>query len=125
MSNKEIGPSFIDELKEYGNLVGQHFSWTPDGTLAFFEDTPAAVITGVKSVYAAHDPSRFSWCEYQEKALAALTDSDRTILRCYENSVIIPAEWAEYRKELRSILSSTSGDPTKELPVAPIYPEGT
>lgn len=54
---KKIGPSFIDELAAHGGLIGEHFSWQPEeGTLEFFEDTPAAVRGGVEAVYAAHDP---------------------------------------------------------------------
>lgn len=61
-TQKEIGPSFYQELAAYGvandiALVGQHFNWQPDGTLEFFSDTPTAVIAGVKAVYVAHDPA--------------------------------------------------------------------
>jgi hypothetical protein len=55
---KQIGPSFIDELTAYGGLVGQHFTWQPDGTIEFFDDTPPAVVRGVQAVYAAHDPTK-------------------------------------------------------------------
>lgn len=58
MTQKEIGPTFSAELAEYGGLVGQHFSWRPDGTIEFFEDTPNAVQAGVEAVYAAHDPTK-------------------------------------------------------------------
>ncbi|PRZ56560.1 hypothetical protein BX589_101210 [Paraburkholderia fungorum] len=58
---KSIGPTFFNELQAYQaangvNLIGQHFSWCTDGTLNFFDDTPANVVTGVQSVYAAHNP---------------------------------------------------------------------
>lgn len=61
MAQKTIGPTFSSELIAYGEangavLAGQHFSWCADGTLDFFDDTPAAVVTGVKAVYAAHNP---------------------------------------------------------------------
>jgi hypothetical protein len=58
MTQQLIGPSFTDELKAYGGLVGQHFTWSPDGTIEYFSDTPASVVAGVESVYAAHDPAK-------------------------------------------------------------------
>ncbi|MGO4326652.1 hypothetical protein AB4Z48_17635 [Cupriavidus sp. 2TAF22] len=54
---KPIGPTFFDELKAYGGLIGEHFSWTPLGNIEFFDDTPEAVKVGVQAVYAAHDPT--------------------------------------------------------------------
>jgi hypothetical protein len=53
---KAIGPGFATELKAAG-LLGQHFSWQPDGTLEFFADTPPAIVAAVQAVYAAHDPA--------------------------------------------------------------------
>lgn len=59
MAQKAIGPTFSAELAAYGGaLIGSHFSWRPDGTIEFFEDTPPDVIEGVNAVYAAHDPSK-------------------------------------------------------------------
>jgi hypothetical protein len=56
-------------------------------------------------------------------ARAALDTSDRTIIRCYEHGVAVPAEWTAYRAALRSIVS---GDATTTvLPTAPAYPAGT
>lgn len=125
MAQKAIGPSFFDELSAVGGLVGQHFTWDDLGNLYFFDDTPAAVADGVKAVYAAHDPSRPSWATYKASAQSALDDSDITILRCYENGVTVPAEWTAYRKALRAIVSSQSGDAAKSLPTRPTYPVGT
>jgi hypothetical protein len=65
------------------------------------------------------------WAVYQVGAQVALTDSDTTILRCYENSVTVPAVWATYRKALRAIIGATTGDATQPLPVRPAYPAGT
>jgi hypothetical protein len=66
-----------------------------------------------------------AWHDYQVKAQAALNKSDVTMLRCVENSVSVPANWALYRKSLRAILSAPTGDPTQPLPVQPPYPQGT
>lgn len=60
MTQKAIGQSFYDELLAYGGLVGQHFTWSPDGTIEFFDDTPQSVIDGVLAVYEAHDPTAIS-----------------------------------------------------------------
>lgn len=73
MDQKEIGPSFVDELATHGGLLGQHFSWMGDGTIEFFEDTPAEVVTGVQAVYAAHDPSKLSVAEITTQKAALMT----------------------------------------------------
>lgn len=65
------------------------------------------------------------WRLYQAKALDALNESDVTILRCVENGVAVPAAWAQYRKSLRAIVSSASGDPSVPLVARPPYPTGT
>jgi hypothetical protein len=125
MTQKSIGPSFVDELTAHGGLVGEHFSWDSDGNLYFFEDTPAAVAIGVEAVYAAHDPSKQSWSSYRSIAKVALDESDTTIMRCYENALPVPLEWAAYRKALRAIVGAESGDATKPLSTRPQYPSGT
>lgn len=125
MAQKSIGPSFAEELGAVGGLLGHHFSWDESGNLFFFEDTPDVVIAGVKSVYAAHDPSKPSWASRQAAARAALDDSDTSIMRCYENAVPVPAAWVDYRKSLRAIVSASSGDSLLELPAKPPYPSGT
>ncbi len=66
-----------------------------------------------------------AWPIYQASAQAALTESDKTILRCYENAVAVPAAWATYRKALRAIVGAASGDPAQPLPTKPAYPAGT
>lgn len=53
-----IGPTFAKELDEHGGLLGEHFTWTNEGAIEFFDDTPQDVIDGVKAVYAAHDPTK-------------------------------------------------------------------
>jgi len=54
------------------------------------------------------------------QAQALLSASDITVLRCYENSVPLPASWVMYRKELRNIISGTSIAGT--IPTRPAYP---
>ena len=66
-----------------------------------------------------------AWAAYQASAQLMLDKSDRTVLRCVENGVAVPAVWTTYRKALRAIISSASGDPTQPLPAAPAYPAGT
>lgn len=56
-----------------------------------------------------------------ESAKSALTDSDITVVRCYEHSVAVPAEWTAYRTALRSVVNGTSDT----LPAKPTYPAGT
>lgn len=125
MTQKIIGPSFYDELVTFGGLVGQHFTWTAEGDIEFFEDTPQAVIDGVTAVYAAHTPDKPSWSNLKLQAQAALDCSDVTIMRCAESAISVPSEWAIYRKALRAIVGAEAGDASKGLPVKPPYPKGT
>lgn len=125
MNQKQIGPSFYDELVAHGGLVGEHFTWSSDGAIEFFDDTPQAVIDGVNTVYAAHDPTKASWSAYRENAKAMLADSDEVIMRCYENGVAVPADWVSYRKALRTIVGASAGDSNQPLPTKPAYPVGT
>ncbi|WYX18887.1 hypothetical protein WJ973_23585 [Achromobacter xylosoxidans] len=53
---KSIGPSFSDELARKG-LLGEHFSWRPNGEIEFFDDTPEHVQSEVMAVYAQHNPA--------------------------------------------------------------------
>jgi hypothetical protein len=66
-----------------------------------------------------------AWAAYQVQARNALSLSDITVLRCYENSIALPAEWVTYRKSLRSIINSSIGDATQPLPIKPDYPSGS
>lgn len=125
MTQKAIGPTFFDELVAYDGLVGEHFTWSPDGTIEFFEDTPQAVIDGVLAVYAAHDPSQPLWGDLRLQAQAALDCSDITIIRCAENATPVPPNWVAYRKALRAIVGAETGDAPEGLPVKPPYPTGT
>ena len=59
---------------------------------------------------------------YPQQAQAALDSSDITLLRCVENGIAIPAEWAAYRKTLRAIIE---GSQTGPLPSRPAYPAGS
>lgn len=56
-------------------------------------------------------------------ARAALDTSDRTIIRCYERAVAVPADWTAYRAALRTIVSGSAT--TTPLPAMPAYPAGT
>jgi len=73
---------------------------------------------------AAIQASR-AWAAYQDTARAALAKSDLTVMRCTENSIVVPIAWATYRSALRAILGAPSGDPNQPLPVRPDYPAGT
>jgi hypothetical protein len=125
MTQKAIGPSFSDELALHGGLVGEHFTWSPDGTIEFFEDTPVSVISGVEAVYAAHDPKNPTWDSIRHSAQTELNNSDVTVIRCVESDIPVPADWVAYRKSLRAIVGAESGDATKEFPIKPPYPEGS
>ena len=122
---KNIGPSFSDELQSAG-LLGLPFSWSADGTITFDPALPPDKQAAVEAVYAAHSPTTPSWAVYQAEAKALLDQSDVTIARCVENSVTVPSAWASYRKALRLIVGAqTPGDATQPLPSRPSYPAGT
>lgn len=53
------------------------------------------------------------------RALAALTKSDITIIRCAESNTPVPAAWATYRQALRAIIGGAHAD---ALPAQPAYP---
>lgn len=95
-----------------GNADYQSYlTWLAEGNTPIEADVPAAAQL---------------WAEYQAKAQALLDKSDIVVLRCYEASVTVPAEWVTYRKDLRVIIAAESGDPTAALPTRPEkYPAGT
>ena len=55
------------------------------------------------------------------RATIALTESDRTLLRCFEADISLPTEWKDYRSALRKIIRAGSGT----IPVRPPFPPGT
>lgn len=97
---------------------------TPDAYAALVAAIAAKEVTVNPYVAPVASPAQL-WTGYQAQAQAALAESDKTILRCYENAVAVPAAWTTYRNALRAIISATSGDPTQLLPVRPAYPSGT
>lgn len=56
-----------------------------------------------------------------KRAHVALDASDKTILRCLERGVPIPAEWTAYRAALRTVISKQTGD----MPKRPAFPKST
>ncbi|MDR3373158.1 MAG: hypothetical protein P4L98_05450 [Ancalomicrobiaceae bacterium] len=87
------------------------------------------------------DPANRDWQAYQEwlaegnlpvpsvapapdtaaEARAALEASDRTVIRCVEAGVAVPAEWVAYRRALRAVVAGTSAT----MPGRPAYSAGT
>jgi hypothetical protein len=62
------------------------------------------------------------WAALQTYALTALSESDRTVIRCYEKAIPVPPEWVAYREALREIVRAPDGDPSQPLPERPPYP---
>lgn len=87
-------------------------------------DLTAEEIASIQAEQAAYTGSA-AWRAMRENALVALQASDVTVLRCVENGVALPPEWAAYRRSLRAISGATAGDPTRPMPVRPAYPAGT
>jgi hypothetical protein len=130
---KPITQAFWDAIAAAG-LHGLPFTADFDagGSLLQNEDTGHNMsvtpqqVSAIEAVYAAYDPTAPSWTLYQQQAAAALAESDKTVIRCGENQVQVPAAWATYRKALRAIVGATTpGDPTQPLPTRPAYPSNT
>ena len=97
---------------------GSQDAYIPANLLAAGVATPAQVAAALAPTAAQ------LWAAYQASAQGALTESDKTILRCAENQVAVPATWATYRKALRAVVGAASGVPGA-LPSIPAYPAGT
>lgn len=66
------------------------------------------------------------WFVYQQAAKSRLNSNDLVAFRCFKAGVIYPKEWLAYDEKLRDIVSASSGDPTKPLPMQPAtYPPGS
>ena len=101
------------------DVAAGNISLLPAGCVATTDEAAGIVQTPPPTVEQL-------WANYQSQAQAALDKSDTTMLRCAENSVPVPAEWAAYRKALRAIIGAkVAGDPTQALPTIPAYPAGT
>jgi hypothetical protein len=129
---KQITQGFWDDIAAAGITVGFHSDFDDEGNLIQNEESnhntnvTQQEKTEIEAVYAAYDPAKIGWTDYKNQAAAALAESDKTVLRCGENQVDVPAAWATYRKALRAIVGATVvGDPTQPLPVKPAYPANT
>ena len=81
----------------------------------------------IAPVLGAPDPVLHAATNARQLILAAkakLADTDTVIIRCYEHTVPVPAEWTTYRNALRAIVSGADTT-SKTLPVQPAYPAGT
>lgn len=93
------------EVAGYLRVDGAAVGWT-DGTYEIVEvETP--------------DPAPTD--DTVLRATLALTESDRTLLRCFEADISLPTEWKDYRSALRKIIRAGSGT----IPARPPFPPGT
>lgn len=76
-----------------------------------------------QDVAISNPPDSAVWKTYVSDAQALLDKSDTTVLRCVEEGIPVPPEWAVYRSALRAIVGAkVAGDPSVPLPVHPAYP---
>lgn len=94
---------------------------TGEPTLIKTAGTPAANLGATQS--SAYLAAQIKLA-FKASAQAALSRSDTTVIRCSENVLPVPAEWATYRKALRAIANGSDTASTV-LPTAPSYPAGT
>lgn len=66
-----------------------------------------------------------TFASLQADASTALSESDRVVLRCYEDGIAVPSDWVAYRRDLRALIAVTSVDSTLTMPSKPAYPPGT
>lgn len=117
--------------KEYQTLLSGMILRVADGAFIPPDEANADYAAYLDWVAAGNTPdgdpaaANAAWDAYRAKAVQALSASDTTVLRCYENGVPLPKEWADYRKALRGIVGVTAGDATQPFPTQPAYPEGT
>jgi hypothetical protein len=113
-------------MKYYIDANNTVYAYESDGSQDAFILPGLKSITAAQAVAITNPPltAAQAWSAYQAQAESALSNSDKTILRCAENAVPVPSEWAAYRKALRGIVGAISGTPG-QLPVAPAYPAGT
>lgn len=125
---KQIGPSFYDELLAYGGLVGEHFTWSDDGTIAFFEDTPEEVQQGVLAVYEAHDPEALSLTEQQGRRTELLLGAAASIAplqdavdveEATEAESALLRSWKQYRVALNRLVLPLPLDAWPMVPESP------
>ena len=93
---------------------------TPSQGNSLVEAGQGAAIGGTysKGVFSPAPPPVI---DYKPLAQAALTKSDTTIIRCAENNVPVPEDWATYRAALRNVVANGGAS----LPTMPSYPVGT
>lgn len=129
MTQKAIGPSFYDELVAHGGLIGEHFSWCGDGTLVFFDDTPAEVVAGVEAVYAAHNPAAKSAGQVRDARDALIVECDWLVARHRDQveaskpTTLTSAQyqaWLTYRQALRDLPAQSGFPASVTWPVAPV-----
>lgn len=113
--------SDADHMAAVNLPQGSSFSFAAPGSP---ENIGALSVTLPTAEEIAAQVSASAWSAYQAQASATLMASDRTVMRCYEAGIALPAEWSAYRKALRAITGATSGT-AGALPVAPAYPAGT
>lgn len=112
-------PALPPDLQEISQADYDAAMARPSGSSFSFDAAGKLTITPAAPPSAAQ-----LWAEYQGNARAALGVSDVTIIRCVENGVPVPAEWAQYRAALRAIVAANTGTPGT-LPAKPAYPAGT
>jgi hypothetical protein len=110
----------------YFNSLGDvPFTAAPDDTTEHGRELFARAVAGdFGSIREPDTDDAMVFYNLRQQAQIELDASDITVLRCYEKSIQVPSEWAEYRNDLREIIRATSFDASMNLPTRPPFPSG-
>jgi hypothetical protein len=107
--SKQIGPSFLDELRSAG-VSDWRFVWFPDGTINFDDQMPQEARQEVLSVYDAHVPVDLNVVKRDQVALinAAAQSAIDDIMSVYPDFERLT--WATQADEARAWQAAAEED---------------
>ncbi|MBA4707786.1 hypothetical protein [Aquitalea aquatica] len=115
--------SAVTMTVSFNSLGDVPFTAAPDDTTEHGRELFARAVAGdFGSIREPDTEDAMVFYNLRQQAQIELDASDRTVLRCYEKSIQVPSEWAEYRNDLREIIRATAFDSSMKLPTRPPFP---
>lgn len=99
--------------------------WQFDDNVVDIFESPKVPKNLIPYVIPPVDQNQVAWDNRIIQASREIVKTDITIIRCVENDVTVPEIWRQYRRDLRAIIRSTTGDASLPFPTKPVYPAGT